>query len=323
MEELVTILFSTCEIERGHLRTRRKPTPPSWNALWPGRGAGIPQLESCRHRHLMNSFSTSERVRPAMRRRTEQCAPPEFETIYLEIAALRAFYRFTENERLSARQRAENLTLPRRWKRLPKALTDEEIGKRSPPAGPRHPATLCDQAVLELAYASGLRISELVHLRLEQTATRIGIPDGYRQGQQGTCRPGGYARPLREIQHYLAAGRPASRDTTNAIECFYYQSRDRFPHESRCGNESRRGRKRSGIARNITPHMLRHSFATHLLERGADLRIIRNCSATRASYHGSLHPLGRPSIARRPPAFHSARLAFIRSRRPRPGRSSA
>ncbi|MBT3842485.1 MAG: site-specific integrase, partial [Verrucomicrobia bacterium] len=77
------------------------------------------------------------------------------ESLYLEIAALKAFYRFCVQEQFLPSNIAENLTLPRRWKRLPKALTDAEIEKLLRPIEPVTPATLCDHAMLELGYASG------------------------------------------------------------------------------------------------------------------------------------------------------------------------
>jgi len=72
------------------------------------------------------------------------------ESVYLEIAALRAFYRFAEGEKLLPANVAENLSLPRRWQRLPKALTSQEIEKLLTPETPETPHNLCDQAVLEL-----------------------------------------------------------------------------------------------------------------------------------------------------------------------------
>src|SRR5437763_12927173 len=83
------------------------------------------------------------------------------ESVYLRIAALCAFYRFAENEKLLPANIAENQSLPRRWKRLPKSLTSREIEKLLAPEQPETPQTLCDQAMLELAYASGLRLAEL------------------------------------------------------------------------------------------------------------------------------------------------------------------
>jgi len=76
------------------------------------------------------------------------------ESVYLEIAALRAFYKFAENEKILPANPAEHLALPRRWKRMPKALSNDEIKKLLAPENPETPEGLCDQAILELAYAS-------------------------------------------------------------------------------------------------------------------------------------------------------------------------
>src|SRR5262245_10152608 len=117
--------------------------------------------------HLMK-FLQEERDRRPARPSPRSSTTLSSESVYLEIAALRAFYKFAENEKLLPVNVAESLSLPRRWKRLPKALTDAEIGRLLAPAHPETPSALCDQAVLELAYASGLRLAELRSLRLEQ-----------------------------------------------------------------------------------------------------------------------------------------------------------
>src|SRR5262245_14324184 len=114
------------------------------------------------------SFLEHERARALANQPKNSPRRLSSESVYLEIAALRAFYRFAENERLLPANIAENLSLPRRWKRLPKALTSQEIEKLLTPEKPETPQNLCDQAVLELAYASGLRLAELRNLRLEQ-----------------------------------------------------------------------------------------------------------------------------------------------------------
>src|SRR5436190_4651069 len=106
-------------------------------------------------RHLM-SFLEHERERALANQPKESPRRLSSESVYLEIAALRAFYRFAENEKLLPQNVAENLSLPRRWKRLPKALTNVEIQRLLEPEQPETPQSLCDQAILELAYASGL-----------------------------------------------------------------------------------------------------------------------------------------------------------------------
>ena len=88
------------------------------------------------------------------------------ESLYLQIAALRALFAFGESEKFLPRNVAENLSLPRRWQRVPRSLSSSEIDALLRPETPETPASLCDQAILELAYASGLRASELRGIRL-------------------------------------------------------------------------------------------------------------------------------------------------------------
>src|SRR5258708_8893241 len=110
-------------------------------------------------RHLM-AFLQHERGRGLANQPKDSPRRLSSESVYLEIAALRALYRFAENEKLLPANIAENLSLPRRWKRLPKALTNREIIKLLTPETPETPQNLCDLAVLELAYASRFRLSQ-------------------------------------------------------------------------------------------------------------------------------------------------------------------
>src|SRR5271169_4221662 len=103
--------------------------------------------------HLM-VFLQHERARPLADEPKESVKRLSSESVYLEIAALRAFYRFAENEKLLPANVAENLSLPRRWQRLPKSLSNDEIEKLLAAELPATPESLCDQAILELAYAS-------------------------------------------------------------------------------------------------------------------------------------------------------------------------
>src|ERR1039457_3100236 len=93
-------------------------------------------------KHLM-AFLQHERERPMADEPKESVKRLSSESVYLEIAALRAFYRFAESEKLLTNNVAENLSLPRRWKRLPKALTDAEINKLLEPESPESPESLC------------------------------------------------------------------------------------------------------------------------------------------------------------------------------------
>jgi len=195
------------------------------------------------------------------------------ESVYLEIAALRAFYRFAENENLLPANLAENLSLPRRWQRLPKALTSPEIEKLLKEEEPANPQSLCDQAVLELAYASGLRLAELRNLRLEQLHLESGFINVIGKGNKERVVPVG-RKAVAALQRYLAAGRPNLVTSRSPANVFLTKRGTPFAAVTLWLRIKQRVR-RSGIGRKVSPHMLRHSFATHLLERGADLRVIQ------------------------------------------------
>ena len=194
-------------------------------------------------------------------------------SVYLEIAALRAFFRFAENEKLLEKNPSENLSLPRRWKRLPKALSQDEIDRLLEPELPAAPNSLCDQAVLELAYASGLRISELRSLRLEQLHLDAGFVTVIGKGNKERVVPVGRSA-IDALNQYLDAGRSKLVNPKSPAAVFLTSRGTPFAQSTMWGRIKRRVR-RSGCARNVTPHMLRHSFATHLLEHGADLRVIQ------------------------------------------------
>jgi len=195
------------------------------------------------------------------------------ESVYLEIAALRAFYKFAENERHVPVNVAENLSLPRRWKRLPKALTNDEITKLLVPEVPETPESLRDQAILELAYASGLRLAELKNVRLEQLHLDAGFINVIGKGNKERVVPVG-RKAVEAINRYLTAGRPKLVTPKSPANVFLTRRGTPFASVTLWLRIKRRV-QRAGVARNITPHMLRHSFATHLLEHGADLRVIQ------------------------------------------------
>ena len=195
------------------------------------------------------------------------------ESVYLEIAALRAFYRFAEREGFVPVNLAATLSLPRRWQRLPKSLTDDEIERLLTPAHPETPAALCDQAILELAYASGLRLAELRHARLEQLHLEAGFINVVGKGNKERVVPLG-RKAVAALQRYLEGGRPRLVTRRSPANVFLTRRGTPFAPVTMWQHIKQRARW-AGIARNVTPHMLRHSFATHLLEHGADLRVIQ------------------------------------------------
>lgn len=195
------------------------------------------------------------------------------ESLYLQIAALRAFFRYAENEKILPTNPAESISLPRRWQRLPKALSSEEIEKLLKPVPNPGPSELCDHAVLELAYASGLRLAELRHIRLEQLHLESGFITVIGKGNKERVVPLGRIA-TEALNRYLQSGRPRLVTPRSPATVFLTQRGTPFAAVTLWLRIKRRVRM-AGIERNITPHMLRHSFATHLLENGADLRVIQ------------------------------------------------
>jgi integrase/recombinase XerD len=222
--------------------------------------------------HLM-AFLQHERERGLANDEENSGRRLSSESVYLEIAALRAFYCFAENEKLLPVNVAENLSLPRRWQRLPKALTSVEIDQLLKPITPETPATLCDQAILELAYASGLRLAELRNIRLEQLQLDAGFVNVIGKGNKERVVPLG-SKAIAALQHYLEAGRSRLVTRRSPANVFLTKRGTPFSAVTLWLRVKKRVRY-AGIARNVTPHMLRHSFATHLLEHGADLRVIQ------------------------------------------------
>jgi integrase/recombinase XerD len=223
-------------------------------------------------RHLM-AFLQFERERQLENTPENSTRRLSSESLYLEIAALRAFYKFAENEKILPLNVAENLSLPRRWKRLPKALTNPEIEKVLAPEQPETRESLRDQAILELAYASGLRLSELKNLRLEQLHLEAAFINVIGKGNKERVVPVGRTA-VEAINRYLEIGRPKFVTPKSPANVFLTRRGTPFASVTLWLRIKNRV-KRTGVSRNITPHMLRHSFATHLLEHGADLRVIQ------------------------------------------------
>ena len=168
---------------------------------------------------------------------------------------------------------AENLSLPKRWKRLPKNLSSDEIEKLLRPTEPPSPASICEDAIVELAYASGLRLAELRGLRLEQLHLEAGFINVIGKGNKERVVPVGKSA-VESLQRYLANGRPQLVKAKSPGVVFLTARGTAFAGVTMWLRVKKRV-QRCGIEKNITPHMLRHSFATHLLENGADLRVIQ------------------------------------------------
>ena len=238
---------------------------------WAGRH-GLNNWRDVRLTHL-TEFLQHERDRKLVGAKKESAAKLSTSSLYLQIAAFRAFYKWAEMEKHLTSNPAENLSLPRRWKRVPKALSQDELAQILKPLATPSPSDLCDQAVLELAYASGLRLAELCDLRLEQLQLDAGFVTVIGKGNKERVVPVGQFA-VAALSRYLTVARPQLVSRKSPAVVFLTQRGTAFARIT-MWLRIRKRVKKAGLGRNVTPHMLRHSFATHLLEHGADLRVIQ------------------------------------------------
>jgi integrase/recombinase XerD len=273
MQTLVEDFLQYLRHERGQAELTQKTYAALLGKFtaWAGK-QGITDWKQVELKHLM-AFLQSERERSLAHEPKESQRRLSSESIYLEIAALRAFYRFAENEKLLPMDVAEHLSLPKKWKRLPKSLTNLEMEKLLALEQPESPQSLSDQAILELAYASGLRLAELRNLRLEQLHLEAGFINVIGKGNKERVVPVG-KKAVAALNRYIGVGRPKLVTPRSPANVFLTRRGTPFAAVTLWLRMKQRVR-RAGISRNFTPHMLRHSFATHLLEHGADLRVIQ------------------------------------------------
>jgi integrase/recombinase XerD len=190
-----------------------------------------------------------------------------------KLTALRMFARFLVRERLRPDDFTALLSGPRLARRLPETLSEAEVGRLMASPNGGDPASLRDRALLELFYSSGLRVSELAALTLQQVDLKEGFARVFGKGSKERVVPIG-ERALRALGAWIASGRPHFVKPRTRSELFLSS---RGTSLSRVGlwGLVKKHAKRAGITKSVKPHLLRHSFATHLLSGGADLRSIQ------------------------------------------------
>ena len=189
------------------------------------------------------------------------------------LSAIRQYHRFLVRQGQAREDPTAHLESPRPWRRLPGVLSSEEVDRLLAPREPTTPRSLRDQGMLELMYASGLRVSELVGLRLADLDLTVGIVRVLGKGNKERLVPLGEAA-AESLRAYLTRGRPRL-DRGGASPYLFPGRRGRALTRQMFWHLMQRQAAAAGIRKRVTPHTLRHSFATHLVERGADLRSVQ------------------------------------------------
>jgi integrase/recombinase XerD len=189
------------------------------------------------------------------------------------LAALRHFFKFLVKEGKLAHDPAHEVETPHLSHSLPKYLSFSEVEVLLAQPDPTTPAGLRDRAMLELLYATGMRVSELLNVKWGDFEPELGIVRCIGKGSKERLIPVGKSA-LRAVEAYIRQGRSVLAKRPNVPFLFLNQKGGRLSRVGFWKILSGYGR-RAGIQASLTPHMVRHSFATHLLERGADLRSIQ------------------------------------------------
>lgn len=187
------------------------------------------------------------------------------------LSAIKQYFRWAQSSGLRSDQPAEELSAPRLPRSLPKALTESEVLALLNAPDTARPLGLRDKAMLELLYASGLRVSELVALRSEQLSLAQGVLRIRGKGSKERLVPMG-DEAQSWIERYLKEGRPSILPRPSAA--LFPTKRGAAMSRQSFWLLIKRYALIAGI-REISPHVLRHSFATHLLNHGADLRVVQ------------------------------------------------
>ncbi len=198
----------------------------------------------------------------------------ESKSVARHLVSLRSFFRFAQIQELIPTDPSVNLESPKIRRSLPGYLRLEEVERLLAQPDAKTPFGLRDRAMLEVLYSAGLRVSELVGLRVSDLDTKVGCVRCIGKGDKERIVPIG-KKALGMVERYLRDARPKLLGkATNSPTLFVNRRGGALSRVGVWKILSSYGR-RAGLRVALTPHMLRHSFATHLLERGADLRSVQ------------------------------------------------
>jgi integrase/recombinase XerD len=194
-------------------------------------------------------------------------------SIRRSVSAVRTYYKFLLGEGLVPRDPSERLETPKKWRTLPEVLTAEEVGRLLAAVSLDEQLAFRDRAMLELAYGAGLRVSEWIGIEVKDVLFEEALVRVFGKGSRERVVPigrsaiGAVGMYLRELRPRLEKGAGLGR--------LFLNSRGKPLSRMGAWKILRKYVDLAGITKHVSPHTLRHSFATHLLEGGADLRAVQ------------------------------------------------
>lgn len=230
----------------------------------------ITQWEQVTLQHLLGFFSKKQEAQYATT------------SIYRALIAFKVFFSFLKREEILKNNLAEHLDAPKLWQKIPQVLSESEVEsllkqpERETFAGAR------DRAILEILYGTGIRVSELCGLKINDVDDHFIRVFG--KGSKERTVPIG-KKALEAVDYYLNFRDSVNTDEVNAL---FVTHKNQPMDRVEVWNLVKQYAKLAGIEKNISPHTFRHSYATHLLDNGADLRIIQELLG-----HGSISSTDR------------------------------
>jgi integrase/recombinase XerD len=194
-------------------------------------------------------------------------------SIARHLSAVRGLFHFLLSEGLIAEDPTEHLSSPKQWSTIPKFLNREQIEKLIQAPDATKPTGVRDRAMYELLYATGLRVTELIEMKLSGLDEGLGLIRVTGKGNKQRIVPV-HGEALAMVHRYAADARPALMKGKASPHLFVTARGSGMTRQAFWNSIKLNGRK-AGIFHNLSPHVLRHTFATHLLEGGADLRSIQ------------------------------------------------
>lgn len=195
-------------------------------------------------------------------------------TISRHISSIRSFHQFLLRDKVTTTDPTVHLELPVIEQKLPVVLSVEEIEKLIEAPNQLKPQGVRDVAILELLYGSGMRISELIELNLDDIHMTMGFVRVFGKGGKERIIPLGRGA-LTACDNYLRHARPKLLGEAPRTDAFFINQRGKRLTRQGVWKLLKQHAETAGIKQELTPHVLRHSFATHLIENGADLRAVQ------------------------------------------------
>lgn len=195
-------------------------------------------------------------------------------TIARHISSIRSFHQFLLREKLAERDPTVHLEMPQIEQKLPRVLSIQDVEALIQAPNRNKPQGVRDTAMLELLYGTGMRISELIGLNLEDVHLTMGFVRVFGKGGKERIVPLGKSA-VAAIDLYLQNARSALQGTYPKTDAFFINRRGKRLTRQGCWKLLKEHATNANIQQEITPHTLRHTFATHLIENGADLRAVQ------------------------------------------------